>query len=393
MEDYLPVVLDDVVDVCHVIRVKVGYCGNALALNVSVTDHAVKQDGAVATARAWYADISAPVTRPYVSSAMREFTYWESVIWLLFVSRFSAVNESSSIRIMIMRPLTLIPWISPPSMVDNDRGLQAVEAVLREDDPLVQLAALDLMGGLPPEERVDLAQRFLTHPLRALRLAAAQALTESRGHLSDRRRGDLDAAMEEYWAAQRFNADRAEGLFNSGSTLARLGRMEEAADGAGNRDRTGTLVHRGLCQPGGLDAPFGTGRTGGGAAASGHREQQRGFQRTLRPGIVAGAVGAADRSPGHPPAGCRSGPSDEPYYQYVIGIALNSTGERERALERLRQAHARFPGYRDVLVALATIHRDARESPTRPACYAERLLELSPADAAARALLEELNAD
>ncbi|MDE0363801.1 MAG: tetratricopeptide repeat protein, partial [Rhodospirillaceae bacterium] len=81
---------------------------------------------------------------------------------------------------------------------------------------------------------------------------------------------------------------------------------------------------------------------------------------------------------------------DEPYYQYVIGIALNSTGERAAAVQRLREVHARFPGHRDTVVALATIHRDGGEV-DEARMYAQRLLEMSPADPSARALIEELN--
>ena len=75
----------------------------------------------------------------------------------------------------------------------------------------------------------------------------------------------------------------------------------------------------------------------------------------------------------------------------MIGIALNSTGKTTAALERLRAAHARFPGHRETILALATIHRDSGDF-GEARVYAERLLQLSPVDPAARALLEELNA-
>ena len=81
---------------------------------------------------------------------------------------------------------------------------------------------------------------------------------------------------------------------------------------------------------------------------------------------------------------------DEPYYQYVTGIALNSVGERDDALQKLRQVHDRFPGHRETLLALATIHRDGSEF-DEASVYARRLLTLSPADASARALLEEID--
>ena len=105
-----------------------------------------------------------------------------------------------------------------------------MEAALQGDEPLVQLAALGLLDSLDPTDRIGFGQRFLSHPLRALRIAVARVLLPTRDQLSERRRGDLDAAMEEYRAAQRFNSDRAEGLFNTASTLAQLGRLEEATE-------------------------------------------------------------------------------------------------------------------------------------------------------------------
>ncbi len=294
------------------------------------------------------------------------------------------VNDSTAPAIVRATAVSLL------SAQLDDRGLQTVETVLRDDDPLVQLAALDSVGSIQPAERAALTQRFLTHPLRALRLAAAQALADSRGQLSDRRRGDLDAAMEEYWAAQRFNADRAEGRFNSGSTLARLGRLDEAATAletvierepyftaayinladllrsSGQEEQAEALLHQAI--ENNADDPSAHYALGLSLVRSGQLNE-----------AMAALRGAADLAP------------DEPYYQYVIGIALNSTGERESALQQLRQAHARFPGYRDALVGLATIHRDGGEV-EEARLYAERLLELSPADAVARALIDELNA-
>src|SRR5690606_31467070 len=53
--------------------------------------------------------------------------------------------------------------------VDGD----AVELIMRaldDDEPLVQLAALEALEALPADRRAALGQRFLTHPLRALRV-------------------------------------------------------------------------------------------------------------------------------------------------------------------------------------------------------------------------------
>ena len=272
----------------------------------------------------------------------------------------------------------------------DDRALRAVEAVLQEDDPLVQLAAVDLLENLQPEDRAGLAQRFLTHPLRALRLSAARVLLPSRAQLSERRRGDLDAALREYLATQRFNADRAEGLFNSATTLAQLGRMDEATsalEAVISRAPWFTAAYINLAdvlrrsgQEDQAEALLRQAIENNGEDPSGHFALGLSL---VRSGQLAAAMDSLERAAALAP--------DEPYYQYVIGIALNSTGETTAALERLRAAHARFPGHRETILALATIHRDSGDF-GEARVYAERLLQLSPADPAARALLEELHA-
>ena len=81
---------------------------------------------------------------------------------------------------------------------------------------------------------------------------------------------------------------------------------------------------------------------------------------------------------------------EAPYYQYILGVALNSMNERERGIEILQKAHERFPGNREILIALATIHRDmgATEDALR---YAHALLAISPSDGTARAMLNQLD--
>jgi tetratricopeptide (TPR) repeat protein len=81
----------------------------------------------------------------------------------------------------------------------------------------------------------------------------------------------------------------------------------------------------------------------------------------------------------------------EPLYAYVYGVALHSSGATDAGLAELENAHERFPGYAPVLFALTTMHRDAGDL-ERARAYARRLLDVSPGDATARALLAELAA-
>jgi Flp pilus assembly protein TadD len=64
-------------------------------------------------------------------------------------------------------------------------------------------------------------------------------------------------------------------------------------------------------------------------------------------------------------------------------------GERDRALDVLEEAHRKRTGDREILVALATISRDAGHR-DQAIEYAKRLVRLSPNDPGARQLLSEL---
>jgi predicted Zn-dependent protease len=48
---------------------------------------------------------------------------------------------------------------------------------------------------------------------------------------------------------------------------------------------------------------------------------------------------------------------DVPRYAYVYGVALQETGEVQRALQVLTEAHERHPADREILVRLAKYRR------------------------------------
>ncbi len=267
-------------------------------------------------------------------------------------------------------------------------ALDIIERELQGDEPIVQLAALDALANVPVEMRIELAQRFLDHELLALRISAARRLLQARDALSDRRRADLDAALEEYLAAQRFNSDRAEGVFNLASVAAEQGRLDEAertyllaierepafaasyvnlADlyrQTGREDEGNAILREGLALA--PDDP--------GLLLSLGLSRVRSGDSTEALALFARAAELAD---------------DSPYYRYVLGVALYSSGDRQAALDVLARAHESFPSYRELLVALATMHRDAGNI-AEATEYALRLRELAPTDASVRSLLDEL---
>ena len=83
-------------------------------------------------------------------------------------------------------------------------------------------------------------------------------------------------------------------------------------------------------------------------------------------------------------------PSGRATLQRTFFVALHSTGDTRHALDLLRAAHDRRPGDRNVLLALATISRDAGALDDARA-YADALVAVAPWDPSARQLREDLN--
>lgn len=270
----------------------------------------------------------------------------------------------------------------------DDAVLDRLERALRDTDPLMQWTALEAMAEVPASLRVDWAQRFLSAPLAALRIAAARALVPVRDRLGPGRRAEFDVALEEFIEAQRFNADRAEGWLNLGNLRAELGEAGEA-----EASYRAALERQPEFAPAYLnlaDLYRRLGRDGDALRTieAGLRQQPGDAALRHALGLALTRADRRDEALAALRAASETGAAT-PRYRYVYGVALHSAGQVDAALEVLADAHARFPGYAPVLFALATMSRDAgRLEQARE--YARRLLELSPADTTARALAAEL---
>jgi Flp pilus assembly protein TadD len=82
-------------------------------------------------------------------------------------------------------------------------------------------------------------------------------------------------------------------------------------------------------------------------------------------------------------------PPERSDYVYVYGVALDSAGQTDRALEVLAGAHAGHPGNREILLALASLNAKARRWAAAVG-YAKKLVELDPQDPEARQIYDQL---
>jgi predicted Zn-dependent protease len=80
---------------------------------------------------------------------------------------------------------------------------------------------------------------------------------------------------------------------------------------------------------------------------------------------------------------------DDARYTYVYAVALNSAGRPAEAISVLERATARWPGERDLRLALITMQRDAGRGEAARASAA-RAAQAFPEDPDLRALAQQL---
>ncbi len=268
-------------------------------------------------------------------------------------------------------------------------SLPALGAGLRDPDPLVRVAAAGAAEGLPPRDRWLALGPLLRDDLRAVRIEAARVLAPLRRQVSDPGANiALDEALAEYREAQSLSADRPEGRVNLGLLHTELGELDAA-----EREYETALRLSAWFLPAYLNlADLHRMR---GRDDTGKRVLRQALERFPDSAEVHHALGLllvrsqrADEALDALERAAKLAP-ESPRHAYVYGVALASAGKPQRALAVLEEAHRSHPGTPDLLVALATLHRDAGDLDAA-LVHARKLVELRPEDPAARSLVLEL---
>ncbi len=271
-------------------------------------------------------------------------------------------------------------------------SLPALQRALRDSDPLVRAAAVSSAEAVDDRARLALVLPLLNDPIRGVRLAAARVLaTVLPDQMSPDQSASVEAGLEDYRRSQLVNADRPEAHLNLGWLHMQSGDLDRAEQSyrralamapsflgtyvnladlyrLRNRDEEGeALLRKALA----IDPTEGDLHH-----ALGLLLVRRGRSREALESLGR----AAELSP------------RDPRFSYVFGVALHSSGDTGRALQVLRRAHEERPASRELVLALATISRDSGDLRSA-AEYARRLVEMSPRDAGARRLLQELTGE
>jgi Flp pilus assembly protein TadD len=262
---------------------------------------------------------------------------------------------------------------------------------LADPDPMVRIAALDMLDGLPGDRIWPIVSPLLSDPSRGVRIRAVSALAAvpaANQPASDR--AAFERAAAEFIAAQRFNADRPEARSTLGIFYTRRGLTADAES-----EYKGALRLSPQFTPAAInlaDLYRELGRDDDGASvlrtaiASSRPDAglHHAFGLTLtRQKLPDDALGEFRRATELEPNRSR--------YAYVYAVALHSSGRIGESIEVLKGNLSRHPDDRDTLLALVTFSRDAGDIGTALE-YAEKLSRTTPNDRELARVIDNLRA-
>lgn len=113
--------------------------------------------------------------------------------------------------------------------VRSKEAFEGVETAAKDAAPLMRMVAAQHLMAFPAPQKVPAVAPLLSDPVRAVRIAAADALAEVPAEqLEPTHRRAREAALKEYEAAQHLLPDQPEGYANLGNLYARIGKPVEA---------------------------------------------------------------------------------------------------------------------------------------------------------------------
>jgi len=278
--------------------------------------------------------------------------------------------------------IELAAYLSPANLNLARQGLA-------DSDPMVRMAALDMLGRVPANQLWPIVSPLLSDPVQGVRIRAVAMLAAvPSASQPEADRGRFDRAAAEFVAAQRLNADRPEARVTLANFLMQRGQATEAeaeykaarrlnpqfAPAAINladlyrslgREDDGVAVLRDAVATMPQDASL---RYAAGLALVRQKKQDEALAELKR---------AVELAP------------DQAHYSYVYAVGLHSAGRIDDAIAALKDNLTKHPMDRESLLALVSFYRDSGNIASALE-YAQRLAQIAPNDRRIADLVDSL---
>jgi Flp pilus assembly protein TadD len=259
-----------------------------------------------------------------------------------------AISDTSSSAIVRATALTLLR--QPLSR----EQFELIRNGLNNADPLIRTAALRATAVLSPELHAELAAPLLDDPVRAVRLAAVDVVSQVRQSLNPSFLASFERAEREYVNSQLAIAERPEAIGNLANLFRERGDIERAESfylhTLTSEPRLTTAranladLYRALGRDDEAERVLREGLSLNGEDASLRHSLGLLLVRAERPDdALLELKKAAELEP------------DNSRFVFVYGVALNSLGQTDAAIEVLRDAQQRFPGDPDINALLQSL--------------------------------------
>jgi predicted CXXCH cytochrome family protein len=262
---------------------------------------------------------------------------------------------------------------------------------LADPDPMVRVAALDMLDGLLGDRIWPLVSPLLSDPSRGVRLGAVSVLAAvPTANQPAPDRAAFERAATEFIAAQGLNADRPEARSTLGNFYARRGLTADAESEYKAALRLSPQyapaainladLYRQLGRDGDGESVLRTAIASSRQDAGLHHALGLSLTRQKRPNDALGEFRIASELE-----------ADRSRYAYVYAVALHSAGRPDESIEVLKKNLARHPNDRETLSALITFNRDSGNIGAALE-YAEQLSRFAPNDRELNRLTDDLRA-
>jgi predicted CXXCH cytochrome family protein len=260
---------------------------------------------------------------------------------------------------------------------------------LSDSDPMVRMAALEMLRSVPANQLWPLVSPLLSDPIEGVRIRAVSLLASvptASQPASDRER--FETAAAEFVAAQRLNAERPEARVTLANFLAQRGQSADAEAEYKAARRLNPQFAPAAINLADLYRTLGREDEGSSLLREAvmAAPQDAGLHHAL--GLALVRQKKTDEALDELRHAAELAP-DQSQYAYVYAVGLHSAGRVDDAIATLKENLSKHPDNRDSLLAITSFYRDAGNFAAALE-YAQHLAQIFPDDRRISGLVDAL---